>query len=152
NPFRFTFRPGTSEVWVADVGWNTWEEIDRVRRPTAKPTANFGWPCYEGANENNPFSGLDLCKSLYADKGAPATAPFFDYNHSSKVGSGDTCRLIGSSVISAITFAAPNSNYPSEYRGALFFGDHSRSCIWVMTKGSDGLPDPATVRTFVDDS
>ena len=152
NPFRFTFRPGTSEVWVADVGWNTWEEVDRVRKPTAKPTGNYGWPCYEGANENNPFTGLDLCKSLYADKTAPAIAPYFDYNHSSKVGSGDTCRLIGSSVISAITFDAPNSKYPGEYRGALFFGDHSRSCIWVMTKGSNGLPDPATVKTFVDDS
>jgi glucose/arabinose dehydrogenase len=27
NPFRFTFRPGTSELWVGDVGWNTWEEV-----------------------------------------------------------------------------------------------------------------------------
>src|SRR5262249_27238422 len=25
NPFRFTFRPGTNEVWVGDVGWGSWE-------------------------------------------------------------------------------------------------------------------------------
>jgi len=25
NPFRITTRPGTSEVWVGDVGWNNWE-------------------------------------------------------------------------------------------------------------------------------
>ena len=30
NPFRFTFRPGTNEVWVGDVGWNDWEEINRI--------------------------------------------------------------------------------------------------------------------------
>ena len=30
NPFRIGVRPRTSEVWVGDVGWNTWEEVDRV--------------------------------------------------------------------------------------------------------------------------
>ena len=28
NPFRFTQRPGTDDLWVGDVGWNDWEEID----------------------------------------------------------------------------------------------------------------------------
>ena len=23
NPFRFTFRPGTGEIWSGDVGWDT---------------------------------------------------------------------------------------------------------------------------------
>ena len=31
NPFRLTFRPGTTEIWIGDVGWNTWEEINRVQ-------------------------------------------------------------------------------------------------------------------------
>ena len=59
---------------------------------------------------------------------------------------------MGSTVISAIEFTAANSNYPSTYDGALFFGDHSRSCIWVMRNGTNGLPDPSTVQTFVDNS
>jgi hypothetical protein len=51
NPFRFTFRPGTSELWVGDVGWNTWEEVNRMTTPTPSSAVNFGWPCYEGAGE-----------------------------------------------------------------------------------------------------
>src|SRR4029450_13615764 len=49
NPYRFAFRPGASEIWVGDVGWNTWEELDRIPSPAA-PVENFGWPCYEGPN------------------------------------------------------------------------------------------------------
>jgi glucose/arabinose dehydrogenase len=153
NPFRFAFRPGTPEIWVADVGWNTSEEVDRVAAATVKPTPNFGWPCYEGAPKNLAFANLNLCKALYADGASPATAPFDSYDHSSKLGSGDTCTIAGgSSVISAIAFTAPNSNYPAAYRGALVFGDHSRSCIWVERVGGDGLPSRATLTTFVDDS
>ena len=35
NPFRFGVRPGTGEVWIGDVGWNVWEEINRIQNPTA---------------------------------------------------------------------------------------------------------------------
>ena len=153
NPFRFTFRPGTSEIWVADVGWNTWEEIDRVRSARVKPTPNYGWPCYEGAPENSAFSALNMCQALYADSTAPATPPFDAYNHSSTLGPADTCTNgAGSSVISAIAFTGASSNYPVAYKGALFFGDHSRDCIWVERVGANGLPSRAKVRTFVDDS
>jgi glucose/arabinose dehydrogenase len=48
NPFRFTTRPGTNEVWIGDVGWNSTEEIDRLHAPADRPADNFGWPCYEG--------------------------------------------------------------------------------------------------------
>ena len=62
---RQTVRPGTNDVWIADVGWDHVEEIDRVGS-TAMP--NFGWPCYEGAGIL-PFYdnlGLTLCESLSA--------------------------------------------------------------------------------------
>ena len=73
NPFRFTFRPGTSEIWVGDVGEGKWEEINRVPSATTKPTPNFGWPCYEGAAMHNTFDALNLCIVLSADAAAPAT-------------------------------------------------------------------------------
>ena len=35
NPFRFTVRPGTNDIWTGNVGWDTWESIDRIDNPTA---------------------------------------------------------------------------------------------------------------------
>ena len=50
NPFRFTFRPGTGEIWSGDVGWNTWEEINRTQNMRRSATtagrvtrARRGW-------------------------------------------------------------------------------------------------------------
>src|SRR5206468_5468836 len=68
NPFRFVIRPGTSELWVGDVGWGTVEEIDRVVNPVDRPVENLGWPCYEGRNPQPGYqaAGLNMCESLYA--------------------------------------------------------------------------------------
>ena len=147
NPFRFTVRPGTSEVWLGDVGWNTWEEIDRVANPTGG-AVNFGWPCYEGDGRQGGYDGanLNLCENLYAQAGA-VTAPYYAYDHGAKVVPGESCPT-GSSSISGMAFAGSGGNYPATYDGALFFADYSRDCIWVMRKGTDGLPDPAVRETF----
>jgi glucose/arabinose dehydrogenase len=154
NPFRFTFRPGSSEIWVADVGEDTWEEIDRVKAPTLDPAPDYGWPCYEGTPQNTKWQDFNQCKSLYASTGAlKSVAPFDAYGHGSTLGAGDTCGTGGgSSVISAIAFNAANSNYPAAYHGALFFGDLSHNCIWVETVGYLGFPSRSTLTTFVDDS
>src|SRR5258707_2410807 len=29
NPFRFSIHPTTAELYMGDVGWNTWEEVNR---------------------------------------------------------------------------------------------------------------------------
>jgi hypothetical protein len=42
--------------------------------------------------------------------------------------------------------------YPDEYDDALFFGDHSRRYIWVMKKGTNGLPNPGQLKPFVADA
>jgi glucose/arabinose dehydrogenase/PKD repeat protein len=150
NPFRFTFKPGTSELWAGDVGWNDWEEINRIASPTDQTVENFGWPCYEGPSAQSGYDGanLTLCENLYAQAGA-VTAPYHAYRHSDKVVPNETCPT-GSSSIAGMQFkfAAANNTYPSEYDDALFFADYSRDCIWVMPKGADGRPAPGLVRTF----
>jgi glucose/arabinose dehydrogenase/PKD repeat protein len=147
NPFRFGLRPGTQQLWVGDVGWNTWEEINRVADVDDGVAENFGWPCYEGAFRQGGYDGANLnrCESLYA--GAGQTGPFHTYDHASQVVPGDACPT-GSSSTTGIAFE-DGSNYPAEYDGALFFADAVRGCIWVMKRGGGGDPAPSQISPFV---
>jgi glucose/arabinose dehydrogenase len=151
NPFRFTFRPNTSELWAGDVGWNDWEEINRITNPVDGTVRNFGWPCYEGAGRQSGYdaANLTVCENLYAQTGA-VTAPYFAYHHSARVVPNETCPT-GSSSIAGLQFefAQEGGSYPAEYQDALFFADYSRKCIWAMLKGADGNPAPGQIRTFV---
>ncbi len=69
NPWRFSFDAATGEVWIADVGQNAVEEINRV--PADQAGLNFGWPRFEG---DRPFDGLS------AD--GPVVDPVHTYTHS----------------------------------------------------------------------
>jgi glucose/arabinose dehydrogenase len=147
NPFRFTQRPGTDELWIGDVGWNTWEEINRVVTPASATASNFGWPCYEGASPQSGYqgAGLNLCSSLYS--AGSAMAPYYTYNHSACVVNYTGCHTGGSSVTGVAFYQG--GSYPAQYNGALFFADHTRNEIWAMLAGTDGLPDPARLQSFV---
>jgi glucose/arabinose dehydrogenase/PKD repeat protein len=147
NPFRFTFRPGTNEVWIGDVGWGSWEEIDRVADPTAS-NQNFGWPCYEGKNPQPSYqaAGLNICNTLYASPSS-VTAPYYTYSHGAAPVKGDNCPTANGSSISGLAFYQGNA-YPAAYQGALFFTDYSRDCIWAMQLGSNGLPDPTNIHVI----
>jgi len=157
NPYRMAFRPGTNELWVADVGQAAWEELDRIPSTTDATVENFGWPCYEGVPSQSGYdaANLTLCESLYAAPGAYAP-PFYAYAHAPQ-SSPDSCSLStvattgGGASVSAIGFYGTGS-YPLQYDGALFFGDYTRKCIWVMFPAANGQPDPSSVTTFVSDS
>jgi PKD repeat protein len=147
NPFRFAIRPGTNEVWVGDVGWNTTEEINRLADPTDGTADNFGWPCYEGLIRQGGYdsANLTMCESLYGS--GSTVSPFFAYEHSAKVFSEETCPT-GTSSVSGMTFAPPGSTLPAEFDGALFFADYARRCIWVMERNGGSLPSPSRIRVF----
>src|SRR5918996_617877 len=98
NPFRITVRPGTNEIWVGDVGWTDWEEINRITNPTAG-SVNFGWPCYEGAGRQAGYdsANLNICETLYGQTGAH-TGPYYTYNHAATVVTGEACPTGSSSI------------------------------------------------------
>jgi glucose/arabinose dehydrogenase len=151
NPFRVTTRPGTNEVWIGDVGWSEWEEINRLVSPTAAPVDNFGWPCYEGDGRQSGYdaANLSVCENLYAEGTAAVVAPYFRYHHNDLVLPNDVCPKGGSSVAGTSFAFSSGGSYPAEYRGALFFADYTRRCIWAIPTGANGLPDIAKRRTFV---
>jgi glucose/arabinose dehydrogenase len=145
NPYRFTINPSTGAVWVGDVGFNTWEELNRLADPDAAPS-NFGWPCYEGGAVLPAYAGLGLgiCSNL-----APSdvTLPYYAYNHHDSIITGDGCG-VGSSSISGLAFLPDTSPYPAADHGALFMTDYTRRCIWELPAGSGGNPDISQRRLF----
>jgi glucose/arabinose dehydrogenase len=48
NPWRFSFDLALGEVWIADVGQDQVEEIDRVLLEPDEPPKNLGWSAFEG--------------------------------------------------------------------------------------------------------
>ncbi|HEY0699907.1 MAG TPA: PQQ-dependent sugar dehydrogenase [Micromonospora sp.] len=150
NPFRWAFRPGTSEIWVGDVGFRTWEEINRIPDPAAGPVRNYGWPCYEGNNPQSGFNSanLTLCESLYTAPAGTVTAPYFTYSHAQNVVAGDGCPTGGSSPSGVAFYPASGGNYPATYAGAMFFADYARGCIFAMRAGAGGVPDSSAIVPF----
>ena len=143
NPYRFTMRPGTNELWVGDVGWSNFEEIDRIPSGTDGVAENFGWPCYEGGGHTADYDTADLtmCENLYATPAA-ATGAYFSYAHSDHIVPGDACTTGNSSVTGPVFYEG--GAYPARFNGALFAGDFNRNCIWAMLPSANGVPNPAT--------
>ncbi|HEX2129204.1 MAG TPA: PQQ-dependent sugar dehydrogenase [Solirubrobacterales bacterium] len=83
NPARFSF--DGHDLWIADPGQDSWEEINRVALGQAGG-ANFGWSLYEG---NHPY------KAGAFDPLPPAyEPPIYEYANA-----GDYCAVIGGYVV-----------------------------------------------------
>ena len=153
NPWRMTRRPGTSEIWMSDVGWGTWEEINVIPSP-ATPVENFGWPCYEGGNGTNnqqgSYASRTMCQNLYNGNipaGIQLRSSHYGYLHSASVASGDGCP-VGGSAVTGMAFNT-GTQYPANYNGALFFADSARQCAWTMFADGNGVPDRNTISPLI---
>ncbi len=152
NPYRMTFRPGTSDLFIADVGWDSWEEIDKLTVPGSTAPVNYGWPCYEGPNPQWAWqvAGNNLCDGIYAQNGASLRAPVFSYNHADSVVSNDGCGIAAGAAVSGVAFGPTSgTTYPAAYKGALYFSDYTRNCIWMVPAAADGSPNFAQRKKFV---
>lgn len=151
QPFRFTIRPDTSELWIGDVGHRQWEEINRLGSAD-RHVENFGWPCYEGPERQHDYTPdlqiatFDTCKRLYREGSTAVTTPYFAYRHDQAVVAGDGCPKRGSVTGLAFVLKGP---YPGEFGRALYFTDSTRGCIWALPLRGDGLPDATRPRIVV---
>jgi glucose/arabinose dehydrogenase len=53
NPWRFSFDRATGDLWIGDVGQDTFEEIDSVPAARLGRELNFGWSAFEGSERFN---------------------------------------------------------------------------------------------------
>ena len=121
NPFRLTLHPTTGVPYVADVGWNNWEELNKI---TAG--GDYGWPCYEGNGQQSGYAPKSVCQTLYNQGASAVKTPFLTYAHTQ-----------GSSAITGGVFLK-GSSFPAQYQNAYVFGDYARDYIHYLDLNSSG--------------
>ena len=136
NPFRINTRPGTNEIWIGDVGWGSWEEVNRIADPTQ--ITNFGWPCYEGYGQTGgSFPDNALCQNVYNNN--RATAPATAYAHPGNS---------SSSATGVAFYPSGGGSYPGSYNGGLFYADYAQR--WIkFAPLSGGQPNFGASTTMV---
>ncbi len=118
NPFRFALHPTTGIPYVGNVGWNTYESIQR-----ATAGANFGWPCIEGIVTRPEYANNPLCATNTLFTATPAD---YDYPHA------------GNNASLTVGDFNNNKNFPDEMRDDLFFADYSLQFIKRAALNKDG--------------
>ncbi len=81
NPWRFSFDPDTGDLWIGDVGQDSYEEIDALpaERLSSGPTPNFGWRRFEGyepfddSGQDGPGELVDPVLAYGRDSGCSVT-------------------------------------------------------------------------------
>jgi glucose/arabinose dehydrogenase len=111
NPWRFSFDPITGILYCGDVGQDTVEEIDIIKKG-----GNYGWASYEG--HLSPPPGVTTNGQPVAQN---VTFPIFQYNH----GSGATN---GNCIIGGVVYRG--SRFP-ELNGAYVYGDYVSKKFWA---------------------
>jgi glucose/arabinose dehydrogenase len=86
NPWRFSFDRATGDLLIADVGENSYEEVDFAPRSAGLGRgANYGWNVCEGLHVTGTATPCAL---------AARTDPIFEYTHA-----GGACAITGGYVV-----------------------------------------------------
>jgi glucose/arabinose dehydrogenase len=109
NPFTFAFQPGTTRMFINDVGEQTYEEIN-----DGIAGRNYGWNISEGPQ----------------NLGANFTGPIYNYQHNTGTPTG--CAIVGGA------FYNPSvQQFPSSYVGKYFFGDLCGDFIYSLNTSNN---------------
>lgn len=118
NPWRNSFDRSTGDLWIADVGQNQWEEINR-QSADSPGGENWGWRCYEGFNPFNttncpPAGELDFPIYAYPIQGQ------------------SECAITGGYVYRGCDIPHLDGTY--------IFADFCSAQIWAMDHDDPNLP------------
>ncbi|MEO8612192.1 MAG: PQQ-dependent sugar dehydrogenase [Chloroflexota bacterium] len=111
NPWRYSFDRATGDLYIADVGQNTWEEIN-FQPAGDHGGENYGWNVYEGLH---PYQN---------GQAIGAVPPIAEYNHS------DGCSVTGGYVY--------RGNALPDLQGTYLFGDYCSGTIWAAKRDASG--------------
>jgi glucose/arabinose dehydrogenase len=110
NPWRVSFDRLTHDLYIADVGQDTWEEVDFL--PAGTPGgSNFGWNYREA---NHPYS------NAVPPAGLTMVSPVAEYSHAE----GD-CSITGGFVY---------RGHLTEWQGIYLYGDYCSGRIRGLTR------------------
>jgi hypothetical protein len=133
NAWKMSFDRLTGDLWITDVGENSWEEINKVSAPLTAGL-NFGWRCYEGFAEA-------VIEGCIADENL--TFPIAQYSHE------EGCSIIGGYVYRGSLFPA--------LTGKFFYTDFCSGTIKMIDQdltllNTPVIPQMYTYTTFGEDA
>ncbi len=116
NPWRYSFDRLTGDLWIADVGQNQFEEVNRVSGTAAN--LNYGWPLMEASHcyLSSDCSTLDV------------VMPVTEYDHN-----------FGCSITGGYVYRG--EQYP-ELQGIYIFGDYCSGIYWGVSATAESVTDP----------
>lgn len=111
NPWRFSFDRQTGDLWIGDVGQNSWEEIN-TQLQSSGGGENYGWRCYEAEDVYN----LSLC-----DTSLNFQYPVHKYPNTGFL---NDCSVTGGYVYRGSDFPVLNGHY--------FYADYCSNKLWSI--------------------
>jgi len=148
NPWRFSFDFEADRLFIADVGQNSWEEINVV--PASRAGANYGWNimegrhCFGASSCNTADLTLPVLEYPNGDEGCSVTGGYVyrgeaipeirgHYFYSDFCGGWiRSFRVSGNTVTDQQDWDVGNIGM------VLSFGEDAASELYVLTRGSEG--------------
>jgi glucose/arabinose dehydrogenase len=116
NPWRISVDRGDGRLWIADVGQESWEEIDHVRQRGGK---DFGWSCREGRHAYNSS------RCTMGGEPRQMTAPVAEYSHDA-----GRCAVIGGHAYRGRLYDFA--------RGIYVYSDYCGGQVYAVKQRADG--------------
>ncbi len=120
NPWRWSFDKATGELWLGEVGQDTWEEIDHVMKG-----GDYGWNTCEGFHKRG--STTELCNT------PGLSDPVVEHPRS------EAQSITGGYVYRGTAMPSLVGTY--------IYGDYITGNIWALLFDADNKPTPKVIAT-----